>query len=194
MSNRNPLLPNINPGINPSFKGNVTIAGSLAVSNDVTIGDDLTISGTATLPIVASGDVTTSTLTVSTGAQLPAAALVGASSPNLMTFGGDVPTIQTNGTVAYFVTPRAGTIVGICACPQAAIATADATLTPAIGGVTITAGTISLPFIGTAAGKPAHVVPTGANIVVAGSIISVTVGGGNTTNTSARVEFTLQYA
>lgn len=183
MSNRNPLLPNINPGINPTFKGTVTITGDLAVSDDVTITDDLTIGGTATLPDI----------TVATSAQLPAGALVGTSSPNLITFGGDVPTIQTPGTVSYFVAPRLGTIVGIAACPQAAIATGDATLIPDIGGVAITSGTLSLAFIGTAAGKPVRVVPTGANTVSTDDIIRITVGGTNSTATSARVVFTLQY-
>lgn len=187
MSNRTHLQPNINPTVNPNFKGDVTVAG------------DLTVNGTSTLPIIESGDinsagtVTSNGLEVTTNAQLPAETLVGTASPNLITFGGDVSDLEIDGTVAYFAAPRAGVIVGIVAVPQDAIEGGDATLTATIGATDIVGGVVTLPLIGTAAGKPGYATPTDDNIVVLGSIIKITVGGGNTAVTTARVTFTLQY-
>lgn len=207
MSHNQYLLPNINPAKNTNLKGDVLITGTLHVTDDttlqtdLTVGVDATIGGTLTVAgssqlngaLTVTDEITVDELTVSGATQLPAGTLVGTASPNLITFGGEVPTIQTPGTIAYFTAPRAGTIVGIAACTQLAITTGDATLTAAINGVAITTGVITLPLIGTADGDPAYVIPTGANIFVLDDIISITVGGTNATATSANVTFTLQY-
>lgn len=202
MSNRNYLSPNINPTVSPEFKGDVSIQGDLTVtgivnSGSITTGD--VVSSSLSTGVITAGDleaagtVTSNGLEITINAQLPSDTLVGTASPNLITFGGDVPTIQTPGTVSYFSAPRAGRIIGIAACPQAAIATADATLIAAINGTNITNGTVTLPLVGTAAGDPSYASPTALNTVALNDIIRITVGGGNSTNTTARVTFTLQY-
>lgn len=170
MSNRNNLLPSINLWSNPDFKGNASFV-------------NLSVSGTATLDTLIVGDA----------AALPEGTTIDGSNPNLVTFGGDVPTIQTNGTVAYFAVPRSGTIISITAVPQAAITGADGTLTAALNGTGITGGVVTMALIGTAAGKVYRATPTGLNIVSENDIVRITVGGGNTAATSARVTFLLSY-
>lgn len=195
MSNRNYLAPTINPRNNAILKGNVLITGTLNVLEDTTLQGNLTVNENTILGqnLTVASETTTDELTVNNSARLPTDTLVGSSSPNLMTFAGTIPSIKAGSGPAYFAAPRAGTIIGIAACTQAAITVGNAVLTPAINGTSITAGAITLPLAGTAAGDPAYSTPTGLNIVALNDIIRVAISGTNDTETAANIVFTLQY-
>lgn len=207
MSNRNYLAPTINPRNNTILKGDILIDGTLTVVNDsvlqgnltvgenTILGQNLTVAGESIFngPLTVTDEITADELTVNDAARLPADTLVGSSSPNLMTFSGTIPSIKAGAGSAYFAAPRAGTIIGIAACTQAPITVGDAILTPAINGTSITAGAITLPLAGTAAGDPAYSTPTGLNIVALNDIIRVAISGTNDTETAANIVFTLQY-
>ncbi len=87
------------------------------------------------------------------------------------------------------VAPRAGRITKVWSVIEGVLTTADATLTMKINGVAITSGVITHAQAGSAAGNIASATPSGANVVAAGDLLSVTVGGGNQTATIARLLF-----
>lgn len=212
MSNRNYLAPTINPRNNTILKGDILIEGTLLVTEDTVLqsnltvgentilGQNLTVAGESILngPLTVTDSITADSAVIgdfeATGlTRLPATALVGISSPNLITFGGTIPSIKAGSGNAYFAAPRAGTIIQIAACPQAAITVGDAILTPGINGVAMTAGAITLPLVGTAPGDPGYSNPTGLNIVALNDIVQVVISGTNDSETTANIVFTLQY-
>lgn len=84
-------------------------------------------------------------------------------------------------TAAIFrmVAPRAGTITKFRSVLNAALATGNATLTLKINGVAVTNGVITITQAGSAAGDVDEATPSAANVVAAGDVISITVGGTN---------------
>jgi hypothetical protein len=93
--------------------------------------------------------------------------------------------------VAYVVAPFDGTITKVYTAIDQAIATADAVLTVAIGGVSTTPATITIAYSGSAAGDIDSVTITNNNTVVAGDKITITSDGG--TSTAADVFCTLVF-
>lgn len=182
MSNRNYLLPSINPTVNAELKGDVTITGSLTVAdngiftNDVTIGDDLTVTGTTTTDTLSIGSIT---------------------SPyrqeQIEVF---VPTIVSATAAVCVVTARiAGTITAISVVANAQPTVGPATFTCSLisGGVTtaITGGVLNILTTDTA-GTAITVNPSAANVVAVGDVIQVLVGGTNTAAGTAHVSFQIR--
>lgn len=91
----------------------------------------------------------------------------------------------------YLVIPYAGTITKIYSVIDAAIATADKTLTASIGGVAITNGALTITQAGSAAGDVDSCTPTAANTVTAGQAIKIAATGGSTG--AARAHITVVY-
>lgn len=99
-----------------------------------------------------------------------------------------VAVASLNGSTVYrVVAPVAGTIVAIRSVISGALATGDATLTAAIGGVAVTGGVITITQAGSAAGDVDAVLPSAANTVAVGDVVSVTVGGTNSASVGASV-------
>lgn len=168
MSNRNYLLPSINPLSNPTFKGDVLVEGDLQVDGV-----------TRTAGIVNTGLIRTTTLEITD-----------ATSPyrkeQITLF---VPTIVSATAALCVVTSRlAGTITAISVVGNAQPTVGSATFTSSINGVAITAGAPALTTA-TAAGTAVSVTPTGANTLAVGDVISVLVGGANTAAGTAHVSF-----
>jgi len=83
--------------------------------------------------------------------------------------------------------PRAGAVTAIWSTLDAALTVGDATLTSRIGATPITGGLVTISFAGTVAGDVDSANPTAANIVAAGDLITVTVGGTNTAQVATRL-------
>lgn len=81
-------------------------------------------------------------------------------------------------TPARLVVPFTGTLTTVYTIIDAAIATADAVLTVAIDGVSVTPATVTIAYSGSAAGDIDTVAVTNNNIVVPGDMITVTSDGG----------------
>lgn len=78
----------------------------------------------------------------------------------------------------YVVCPHAGTINKIWTVTDAAVATADITVTGSIGGVAITGGAVTIATAASAAGDVDSATPSAANVVTAGQAVKLTVTGG----------------
>lgn len=90
---------------------------------------------------------------------------------------------------AYVVAPFAGTITKIYSVIDAAITGANATITPSIGGVSITGGAITIAQSGSAAGDVDSCTPSAANTVNAGQAIKIESDGASTN--TCKAEFTI---
>jgi len=94
-------------------------------------------------------------------------------------------------TSHYVVSPVAGTITKIYSVIDAAIALADTTLVTKIGGVTVTNGTITIAYSGSAAGDVDSCTPTALNSVSAGTAIEIA-SGGETNTSGAHAHITIE--
>lgn len=100
----------------------------------------------------------------------------------------DISTASTS----YVVAPLPGTVEKIYSVIHTAITVADAVLTSAIGGTSITDGSITVAFTGAAAGDVDSTVPSAANTVAAGSVLSIATDGGSTTASRCTVTFLIK--
>lgn len=80
--------------------------------------------------------------------------------------------------VYYAVSPHAGTISKIWTVTNGAVATADITITAAIGATPVTNGVVTIATAASAAGDIDSATPTAANTVTAGQAVNFTVTGG----------------
>lgn len=80
--------------------------------------------------------------------------------------------------VYYVVSPHAGAISKIYTVIDGAVATADITVTAAIGATPVTNGVVTIATAASAAGDVDSATPTAANTVTAGQAINFTVTGG----------------
>ena len=80
--------------------------------------------------------------------------------------------------VYYAVCPHAGSISKIWTVTDAAVATADITITAAIGAAAITTGVVTIATAASAAGDIDSCVPSALNVVTAGQAVKFTVAGG----------------
>jgi hypothetical protein len=91
------------------------------------------------------------------------------------------------------VTPVAGTVTKIYSVIDRALTTGNATLTGKIGTTAITNGAITITQAGSAAGDVDSATPSALHTVVAGDVLSVTVGGTNdASGSSATVTFLIE--
>lgn len=100
-----------------------------------------------------------------------------------------MPDIGTAGS-GYVVCPFAGKVVGVAAVNQAANAGTKSVLTAKINGNTITHPALEVA-VSAAAGSSSAVVPTAANNVSAGDVLSVASDGGSSAVTPEQVTFTI---
>lgn len=91
----------------------------------------------------------------------------------------DIATLNT-GTAYYITAPFAANISKVWSTIDAAIGTADTTITASIGGVNVTDGAITIAFTGSAAGDVDSCTPTALRAVTAGATIKFTVSGTST--------------
>jgi hypothetical protein len=91
----------------------------------------------------------------------------------------DIDLVGANTEVKRVVSPIAGTIDKIYSVIDGALTTGDATLTAKIGATAITTGAIIVTQAGSAAGDVDSVEPSAANVLAAGNVLSITVGGTN---------------
>jgi len=80
--------------------------------------------------------------------------------------------------VYYLLSPHAGTISKIWTVTDAAVATADITITAAIGATGVTNGVVTIATAASAAGDVDSATPTAANVLTAGQAVNFTVTGG----------------
>lgn len=156
----------------------VNMTGALAVTGAATVSTTLGVTGATTLAAASATALTASTSLTVTGASI-----VGLEVPF------NLSVANLNGTSVYRFTPSvSGTIVKIISNLQAALATGDATITAAIGGVAVTNGVVTITQAASAAGDVDLATPTAANVVVANvSDVSFTVGGTNSANVAAQL-------
>jgi len=87
----------------------------------------------------------------------------------------------------YVVAPHAGTIAGIYTAVDAAVLTADVTVTAKIATVAVTTGVVTVTQAGSAAGDQDSALPTALNTVTAGQAIELLVSGGGAAGTGPRM-------
>lgn len=92
----------------------------------------------------------------------------------------------------YVVAPYAGNIIKIYSVIDGAITGANATITPSIGGVSITSGAITIAYSGSAAGDVDSCTPTANNSVTAGQAIKIETDGGSTNTVKAQFTIVIQ--
>lgn len=157
--------------------GGVTASAGNIVA---TLGNITASAGNVTAPL---GGVSAATVTATTSLVTTGATVVGLEVPF------NLSVANLNGTSVYRFTPSvSGTIVKIISNLQAALATGDATITAAIGGVAVTNGVVTITQAASAAGDVDLATPTAANVVVADvSDVSFTVGGTNSANVAAQL-------
>lgn len=80
--------------------------------------------------------------------------------------------------VYYLLCPDAGTISKISTVTDGAVATADITITAAIGATPVTTGVVTIATAASAAGDVHTCTPTAANTVTANQAVNFTVTGG----------------
>lgn len=78
----------------------------------------------------------------------------------------------------YLVSPHAGTITKIQSVIDAAVSTADITITASIGGVDVTDGVLTIATAASGAGDVDSCSPSAANVLTAGQAIKFLVTGG----------------
>ena len=78
----------------------------------------------------------------------------------------------------YLVSPHAGAISKIWSVTDAAVSTADITITANIGATAVTGGVVTIATAGSAAGDIDSATPSAANVVTAGQAINFVVAGG----------------
>jgi hypothetical protein len=103
----------------------------------------------------------------------------------------EIEDISTAGQ-SYVVCPTDGTVAEIYSVINGAIATADAVLTPKIGGTAITGGAITVANTSSAAGDVDSSTPTAANTVTAGQAIEIETGGQSTNTVKCFVTFMIK--
>lgn len=102
----------------------------------------------------------------------------------------DIATINTS-TDYYLVMPHTCTIDKIYSVIDAAVATADKTITSYIGATPLTNGSFTIATAGSAAGDVDSCTPTAANTLTAGQALKLTTAGGSTGD--SRVHITVVY-
>lgn len=102
----------------------------------------------------------------------------------------DIATLNTV-TDYFIVMPHTCTIDKVYTVIDAAVATADKTLTLSIGGVAVTNGVITVTSAASAAGDVDSCTPTAANSVTAGAALKIAATGGSTGD--ARCHVTIVY-
>jgi hypothetical protein len=100
---------------------------------------------------------------------------------------GAINVVGATATVRRFVAPVAGDIAAIRSVLNDSLTTGDATLTAAIGGTPVTGGVVTITQDGSAAGDVDSAVPTAANTVAVGDVITITAGGTNDAAVTASV-------
>ena len=95
--------------------------------------------------------------------------------------------------VGHLVAPFAGVITRIdTILVGGALATGNATITAAIGGVGVTNGVVTITQSGSGAGDKDLAEPSALNVVAAGDTITLTVGGSATGDRTANVMVTIE--
>ncbi len=89
----------------------------------------------------------------------------------------DIPDGSLDATY-YVICPHAGTISTINTVTDAAVSTADITITPKIGATAITDGVVTIATAGSAAGDLDSSTPSALNVVTAGQAVNFAVAGG----------------
>jgi len=85
--------------------------------------------------------------------------------------------------VYYLLSPHAGTISKIWTVTDAAVGTADITVTAAIGATPVTDGVVTIATAASAAGDIDSCSPSAANVLTAGQAVNFTVTGGGSGGT-----------
>tara|TARA_B100000989_G_scaffold298828_1_gene290255 strand:+ start:2319 stop:2711 length:393 start_codon:yes stop_codon:yes gene_type:complete len=92
--------------------------------------------------------------------------------------------VSTSGSV-FVTVPDGGSVIKIMSVIDGAIGTADAVITPSIGGTNITDGAITVTQSGSGAGDVDTSEPTAANSVVEGDSIKLTTNGASSNTIAA---------
>ncbi len=85
--------------------------------------------------------------------------------------------IGTSPAACYMRAPFRGTVIEVAACTQAAITVADCTVAFALNGTANTAGNLTIPVAGAAAGQIASAIPSSPIYVNKDDLVTLTPSG-----------------
>lgn len=140
-------------------------------------GDELVIASGGTITVESGGSLTIGGVTVDETTLAVTGLTATAAELNEYTVSLDIADGSAEG-VYYVLCPHAGTIKSISTVTDAAVGTANITLTAAIGAVAVTTGVVTIATAGSAAGDVDTCAPSAANVVTAGQAVNFTVTGG----------------
>lgn len=103
----------------------------------------------------------------------------------------EITDISTAGQ-KYVVPGFDGKVISIHSVINGAIGTANATLTPKIGGTAITGGAITVAYSGSAAGDVDSSTPTGANTFTSTDALEIETSGASTNTVACVVTFIVE--
>lgn len=109
---------------------------------------------------------------------------------NLVALNVRIDDISTASSV-WIVSPIAGKVTKVYSVINGPITVADTTLTVKIGGVSVTGGSITIAFTGSAAGDVDSCSPIALNTVTAGQAIEIDTDGASTDTASAQITILL---
>ncbi len=145
-------------------------------------GDTLTVESGGALTVAAGGTLTVAGVTVDETTLAMTGLTASAEELNQYSLTLDIADGSAEG-VYYLVCPHAGAIAKIYSVIDGAVATADITITAAIGVTGVTNGVVTIATAASGAGDVDVATPTAANVVTAGQAINLTVTGGGSGGT-----------
>lgn len=107
--------------------------------------------------------------------------------------GSKISSKASDAEIFRWVAPVAGTVTALKCVLNAALATADGTVTFKINSTGITSGVVTLTNAASAAGSVFSATPSAANTFAAGDVISATVSGGSTATATFNASILFTY-
>ena len=140
-------------------------------------GDELVVASGGAITVEAGGSLTVAGVTIDENTLAMDDLTASAAELNDYALTLDITDGSADATY-YLICPHAGTISKIYSVIDAAVSTADITITANIGAVAVTDGVVTIATAGSAAGDVDSATPSAANAVTAGAAINLVVAGG----------------
>lgn len=140
-------------------------------------GDEMVVASGGAITVESGGSLTVAGVTIDENTLAMDDVTASAAEINEYVLSLDVADGSADATY-YLICPHAGTINKIWTVTDAAVSSADITVTANIGATPVTNGVVTIATAGSAAGDIDSATPSAANVVTAGAAINLVVAGG----------------